>query len=130
VPFYLATREFFALVRSRLARHGAVVLNVGHPEGSGVLERTLAATMRGVFPAVARDPVTSTNTLLIAGARVTAERLRAGAAALPGVLQPLAGAVAGRLGPAPAGGEVMTDDRAPIEGLIDRSILRYAERAR
>ena len=31
IPFYLATREFFALVRDRLVRGGVVVINVGHP---------------------------------------------------------------------------------------------------
>src|SRR4051794_30664970 len=34
IPFYLATREFFALVRARLAPGGMVVINVGHPEES------------------------------------------------------------------------------------------------
>ena len=28
--------------------------------------------------------------------------------------------------PAPPGGEVFTDDRAPVEWLIDTSIVRYA----
>jgi hypothetical protein len=28
--------------------------------------------------------------------------------------------------PAPLGGEVFTDDRAPVEWLIDTSIVRYA----
>jgi hypothetical protein len=33
---------------------------------------------------------------------------------------------ASRLGPALPGGEVYTDDRAPVEWLVDRSILGYA----
>jgi hypothetical protein len=32
--------------------------------------------------------------------------------------------------PAPTGGDVYTDDHAPIEWLIDRSLLNYAEGAR
>ena len=56
IPFYLATKEFFALVRDRLAPGGAVVVNVGHPEDSDALEKTLTATMRSVFPTVAARP--------------------------------------------------------------------------
>jgi hypothetical protein len=33
---------------------------------------------------------------------------------------------AARLGPPLGGGEVYTDDRAPVEWLIDTSIVRYA----
>ena len=34
IPFYLSTREFFALARDRLAPGGSIVINVGHPEGN------------------------------------------------------------------------------------------------
>jgi spermidine synthase len=39
IPFYLATREFFELVRDRLNPGGAVLVNVGFPEGSDDLEQ-------------------------------------------------------------------------------------------
>src|SRR4030095_11070197 len=38
IPFYLTTREFFALVRERLAPGGVVLVNVGHPDESHSLE--------------------------------------------------------------------------------------------
>lgn len=126
VPFYLATREFFELARSRLTPGGAVVINVGHPKGSDVLERALSATLRAVFPAVWRDPVAPTNTLLVAGRSISPERLAASAPALPLSVQPLARATKLRLSPARRGGTVLTDDRAPVEWLIDRSIIEYA----
>src|SRR5262249_32222725 len=66
IPFYLATREFFALARAHLRRDGSVIINVGHPRGSDSLERALTATLRSVFPNVARDPIAPTNTLLVA----------------------------------------------------------------
>ena len=128
VPFYLATREFFALARSRLSPGGVVVVNTGHPADSRVLEQTLTATMRTVFPQVARDAVRPTNTLLIGGVQISAGRLAGGARDLPRALRPIAAAVAARLSPGLSGGSVMTDDRAPIELLIDRSILQYARR--
>jgi spermidine synthase len=125
IPFYLSTREFFRLVRDRLAPGGVVVINVGHPEDSDELERVLSATLATAFGHVARDPVKDVNTLLLASEQpVSAQRLRA--ARLPAPLRPIAAAAAGRLEPALRGGDVYTDDRAPVEWLVDRSIVTYA----
>jgi spermidine synthase len=127
IPFYLATREFFELTRERLAPGGIVVMNVGHPEGDDRLERALTATTRSVFPSVARNPVEPTNSLLAAStAPLSAGRLRAASRSMPGDLQGLATAAAARLRSGLKGGEVFTDDRAPVEWLIDESIVRYA----
>jgi spermidine synthase len=127
IPFYLATREFFELVRDRLAPGGGVIVNAGHPEGNDDLEKVLARTMSEVFPTVLRDPLEPTNTLLLGTeAPASAARLRSAAGDLPGELEPLATAQARRLGPRLEGGSVYTDDRAPVEWLIDRSILGYA----
>jgi len=41
-------------------------------------------------------------------------------------LRPTALATAGRLGPGLRGGPVYTDDRAPVEWLIDESIVKVA----
>jgi spermidine synthase len=127
IPFYLTTEEFFEDVRDHLAPGGVVIVNAGHPAGQTELERVLAATMRRVFPHVLRDPIETTNTLLV-GARVplTAARLERNARRLPRGLRRTALAAAGRLGPPLGGGEVYTDDRAPVEWLIDRSIVDYA----
>ena len=65
IPFYLATREFFELVRDHLNPGGVVVVNVGHPEGQDDLEKVLSATMGEVFRTVARDPSEDTNTQVI-----------------------------------------------------------------
>jgi hypothetical protein len=64
----------------------------------------MTATMRSVFPDVRRDPVRPTNTVLVAGQKLEGARL----------MPPL------------EGGEVYTDDRAPVEWLIDRSLMEYA----
>jgi len=66
IPFYLATREFFALMRSHLRPGGVVVVNVGHPQGSNTLERAISSTLGAVFAHVARDPSQPTNTLVLA----------------------------------------------------------------
>ena len=49
VPFHLLTKEFYALVKSRLAPGGIVVQNI---EPSTMLFNSAVATMHSVFPAV------------------------------------------------------------------------------
>ncbi len=82
--------------------------------------------MAEAFPIVLRDPIEDENTLLIGGergfGRAPAED---GGGACAGAANDRR-AEAARLEPALAGGEVYTDDRAPVEWLIDRSILGYA----
>jgi len=127
VPFYLATREFFDLVRDRLAPGGVVVVNVGHPTRSDDLEKVIGRTMASVFPSVLRDPIEDTNALLVASeAAISAGRLRSAAGALPPGLDHLAETEAARVEARLPGGSVYTDDRAPVQWLVDRSILGYA----
>ena len=144
IPFYLATREFFELARERLAPGGIVIVNVGHPEGSEELERVLGATMAAAFPRVLRYPIEDTNTLLVAGDEaLSAVRLRRNAVrssfvrhapykrrtpipAVPWELRQLALDAASALEQRLPGGEVFTDDHAPVEWLVDSSLLEYA----
>ncbi len=123
IPFYMATKEFFALARDRLRPGGSVIVNVGHPRGSDTLENALAATMGRVFKYVARDRIVRTNTMLI-GSDAPISRGTMVSSALPPDLVPIAREQ--DVEPAPRGGEVFTDDRAPVEWLIDTSIVRYA----
>jgi spermidine synthase len=125
IPFYLTTREFFSLVRERLRPGGTVIINVGHPRDSQELEKALSATLGKVFQHVARDPIQALNSLVMASdSQLSAEALRE--APLPGELSALAAQSAGRLEPGLRGGTVFTDDRAPVEWLIDASIVSYA----
>ena len=127
IPFYLTAREFFELVRDRLEPGGVVVVNTGHPEGSTELEQMLAAGLREAFTYVARDPITESNTLLVAADRPPeAERLHAAMPRVDPLIRPVLAGTAGRIAPALEGGSVFTDDRAPVEWLIDRSIVSYA----
>ncbi len=127
IPFYLATREFFELARTRLAPGGVAIVNVGHPEGSEELERVLGSTMAAAFPRVLRYPIEPTNTLLVASdGPLAAARLRGNLGALPKALRAPAHLAVTRLAPRLPGGEVYTDDRAPVEWLVDSSLLEYA----
>jgi spermidine synthase len=125
IPFYLTTREFFQLVRERLRPGGTIIINVGHPDDSDALEKVLSATLRTAFPYVARDPIEPTNSLVLASTRpLTGAALAR--AQVPSELRPLATRAAGRLADGLHGGSVYTDDRAPVEWLVDNSIVHYA----
>jgi precorrin-6B methylase 2 len=140
IPFHLSTKEFFTLVRERLAPGGVVIVNVGHPERDEELEKVLGATMRAAgFGFVARDPAQVVNTQLVG--RTTAfddgalPRYADALGRTQGVgeiardrrsLAQTARATAARLVPALRGGPVYTDDKAPVELLIDGSIAKFA----
>jgi spermidine synthase len=127
IPFYLATREFFALARRRLRAGGVVLVNVGHPRSSDRLEQVLSATLGAVFGTVLRDPSQPTNTVLLATRdAASGARLRSSIATLPALLRPVALLAATRLATRLRGGRVYTDDVAPVEWLVDSSIVHVA----
>ncbi len=127
IPFYLLTHEFFASVRHHLNPGGTLIVNAGHIPGSDALEKVISATLRSVFPHVARDRFSSDNSLVLASARpLSGRRMVSEHAAVPEELQGVLAAAAGQIGPALRGGPVYTDDLSPVEWLTDLSIIRYA----
>jgi hypothetical protein len=98
---------------------------VGHPKRESALERTLAATLRTAFPHVMRDPIEATNTMLVASVDDLSTKRLANAQLSPELHATLT-AAATHLGPALTGGAVYTDDKAPVEWLVDTSIVHYA----
>jgi hypothetical protein len=114
-------------VRARLDPGGLMLVNVGHPPGSASLERVLTATMRTVFRYVRRDRFDPSNTWLIASTtKIEPGAVSAAAPHLPGLLRPLARTVSARIKQPLSGGTPYTDDRAPVEWLVDQSLLGYA----
>ena len=75
-----------------------------------------------------RDPVEPTNTQLIASTRAAVGRApaRGGAADAARRCGRWPAASPDRLGPPLPGGDVYTDDKAPVEWLVDKSIVDYA----
>ncbi len=127
IPFYLVTKEFFALVREHLRPGGELIINVGHLPDSSSLEKVVTATVRSVFPSVLSDRFSSTNSLVVASRTpLSSAHIVDSEPEMASPLRGLATAVAERLGPPLSGGSVYTDDRAPVEWLTDLSILRYA----
>lgn len=130
IPFYLTTKEFFALAKSHLNPGGVLVVNSAHPEGSTALEKVLTATLRTSFgEAVWRSDSGPTNTHLIATVDPEADPVASLTATAESQPAELAGALtdsASRIEPALRGGTVYTDDVAPVEWLTDLSLLEVA----
>ena len=127
VPFYLATREFFELVRKRLAPGGIVALNVASVPGDTRLARAIATTLAAELPSVWTWQALRFNQIVIAlelplPKRELVRRLRA----VTGDLAPLTRLAARDLRPGQSSGDPWTDDHAPVEWITDRMIVEYA----
>jgi hypothetical protein len=121
VPFYLATREFFRLVRKHLAPGGIVALNVATIPNDNRLERGLVGTLATEFPIVKSWPALRFNHIVLGFTAPPST------STYPRRLAPLVELMTRQLGPAQqASDDPWTDDRAPVEWVTDRMILTYA----
>jgi spermidine synthase len=126
IPFYLATREFFALVQRHLAPGGVVAVNVGTPPDQTALVGRIATTMRAVFPTVMADRYTTFNSIVLGFSRPTpTAAARRALADAHGLARGPARQLASGLVSVPPGGAPLTDDRAPIELLTDQALIAY-----
>ena len=136
IPFHLTTVEFFQQVRDRLTPDGVAVVNAGKgPDGDDRLGVALAGTMRQVFPQVfIIDTAGFGNQILVGVNRPVGdgalnfqqnfERMQ-----IPALKTVMNWAIAA--GPAPvreflpaqARYAPFTDDKAPVEQLIDSLIF-------
>lgn len=144
VPFYLATEEFFGMVRDRLAPGGVFATNVFPARPDAGLPRAVGATLRRVFGEsvwsaklpytgnvmmlARRDanpggpaPLDRRALLVVAAAAQAAARDAAERGEADQLLR-CSRQLAYGFGPVPEGGEVLTDDRAPVEVLTDRDL--------
>ncbi|OIO51455.1 MAG: hypothetical protein AUJ19_04410 [Parcubacteria group bacterium CG1_02_58_44] len=126
IPPHMTTREFFALVRSRLNGGGLLVMNVNAAERSSRLLLAITNTLASVFPEVHLSKAgRSWNWLVVAGDRApdytnAMSHLPDGYSDVTEAL-----AVAERVAFDPAG-ELLTDDRAPIELMTEKMVFAEA----
>jgi hypothetical protein len=118
VPFYLATREFFELARSRLAPGGVLAMNVATVPGDRRLAHGVESTLWAVFRHVYVWQALRFNRFVIASDR----ELRVRNAGPPALLPLLRGG----LHESQERGEPWTDDHSPVEWITDRMIVEYA----
>ena len=127
VPFYLATREFFALARDRLKPGGAIALNVATVPSDRRLAEGIARTLRSELPQVVTWQPLRFNQIVIGLDRVTSpEVLRERALRAPGEIRPLGLLLAEGLRESRLRGNAWSDDRAPVEWITDRMIVEFA----
>jgi predicted membrane-bound spermidine synthase len=127
VPFYLATREFFRLVRERLRPGGIVALNVAAVPGDRRLVDAVAGTLAAELPQVVLWPALRFNTVVLGLDRTASydelrRRLRSG----PAGLASLRFLLSKGMRPAEPFDDPWTDDRAPVEWVTDRMIIEFA----
>ncbi len=132
IPWHLTTVEFFQLVKERLTQDGVVAVNVGRTPGDRRLIEAMVGTLQSVYPSVHVVDVPGTfNTLVFATVRATepdhiSKNLRRMQETAP---HPLVVDVLGRvhanLQPTPDAEVAFTDDRAPVEQLVNSIVIHY-----
>jgi hypothetical protein len=133
IPWHLTTREFFEMARSHLTEDGVVVINVGRAPNDRSLIDALVTTMQTVFPSVhIMDVPGSFNSMVYATVQsTTIENLAINLNNLivRGDIHPLLldsiFRVLANSKPLPQPTIVFTDDRAPVEWIVNKMVLSY-----
>ncbi|MEW5987887.1 MAG: fused MFS/spermidine synthase [Chloroflexota bacterium] len=131
IPWHLTTQEFFGQVKARLSERGVVAVNVGRAPADRRLVDAITATLLAVFPTVhALDVPGSLNTILVATVRPTAgDNLLTNLNHLPPdsheLLFRTLRVAADNVVPTVASDVVFTDERAPVETIVDSLVIRY-----
>lgn len=128
IPFHLATREYFELIRGVLRPGGIMALNVNALDMDSPLLQSIARTVSEVFPHTYVAHVSDDlNYMVIASdTELAPPDPEEVAARIPALLE-----TATLFEPlmrefVPTGGMVLTDDRAPVEFMTDMMILGEA----
>lgn len=131
IPWHLTTVEFFQEIRARLTPNGVVAINVGRTTTDRRLVDALSSVLTAVYPSVyAIDVPRSFNTILIATHQPTdaanlAQNLAALAPDAKVVLREVLTDSVTALVPVNQSDILFTDDRAPVETLVDSLVLNF-----
>jgi spermidine synthase len=122
VPFYLATKEFFELVRDRLNPGGIVALNVATTPEDHSLADGIGGTLASVMPrAMAWQPLRFNQIVIGQNGEPTG-----GVRPAPAEVRSLVDDLRANLRPIEPSDDPWTDDRAPVEWITDRMIVEFA----
>ncbi|MCL4258251.1 MAG: fused MFS/spermidine synthase [Anaerolineales bacterium] len=133
IPPHLTTVEFFTLCRERLTSDGVLAINVGRAPNDRRLIEALVATLSQVFASVHVMDIPDTfNSLVYATVQPTSfadlqanyDRLVGDKDTHPLLLTAMQRTLQHQR-QTPAGGQVLTDDRSPIEWIINSMVLRF-----
>ncbi len=120
IPPHLASKEFFGLVKSRLNKDGAVIMNVNAVSYSSPLLRAIANTLASQFQYVEIISVPESYNFLVLGSNTPLD-LPAAAKRLPKKFADIGDALVNRSKrwEFSKNERVFTDDKAPIELMTD-----------
>ena len=129
IPFYLATREFFALTREHLTPGGVLALNVAAVPGDESLSEAIGSSVLAAYPQAWRWKPLRFNELML-GVQLPVHRadLTARVEAAPEPVASLVPLFQDGLEPVSASRDALTDDHAPVEWLTDRMIVEHIAR--
>ena len=122
VPFYLATKEFFELVRDRLYPGGIVALNVATTPDDHRLAENIGGTLASVMPKVLAWQPLRFNQIVIGQNGAPTGSVRPA----PRDVKPLVDSLRREARPVEPAPDPWTDDRAPVEWITDRMIVEFA----
>lgn len=129
IPWHLTTQEFFEEVQAHLTPEGVVAINVGRAPNDRRLVDAMTATLLTVFPSVhAIDVPNALNTILIATNQPTlADNVALNLQQLEdeGLLRQVLETAVQNTVPITPSEVIFTDERAPVETIIDSLVLRY-----
>jgi spermidine synthase len=131
IPWHLTTKEFFLEVKDHLSEDGLLTVNVGRAPKDRRLVEAVTATLLTVFPTVHTiDVPGSLNSILVATVEPTqpgnlsANRDLLDDQAHPLLIRAVDAALSGVV-PTVSGDVIFTDQRAPVETIVDSLVIRY-----
>lgn len=134
IPPHMTTREFYQICYDHLTDRGVLISNVGSVPGDRRLIDGLATTMATIFPSIHIMDIPGTlNTMIFATTQPTTDADFAVNLSLfshrPDIQPLLLTAMQttfANLRPGYETTQVFTDDRAPIEWIVDDMVIRFA----
>ena len=122
VPFYLATKEFFELVRDHLTAGGIVALNVATTPENHQLPSDIGGTLATVLPRAMGWQALKFNQIVVGQNGEPTGSVHPGPRAVKGLVDDMRA----NLRPIRPSDAPWTDDRAPVEWITDRMIVEFA----
>ncbi|MFA6908687.1 MAG: fused MFS/spermidine synthase [Patescibacteria group bacterium] len=130
IPFQLTTQEFFDLVRSRLTDQGLMAINVNAVNDDSRLLTSILSTIRSVFPYVYSAHYEDTFNYLIVASETPVNFDRPGIRPSSPYVAELMNRIQRDARGVDEGGEILTDNRAPVELLTDSMFFTLIRESR
>ncbi len=134
IPPHMTTQEFYQICYDHLTDRGVLTLNVGSVPGDRRLINGLATTMATIFPSIHIMDIPGTlNTMIFATKQPTQAvdfaanlSMMSQQQGIPPLLSTSMQTTFANMKPGYQTSEVFTDDRAPIEWIVNDMVVRFA----